>query len=111
MRRLLRERGLALVALLLALVGLASGTGGSHVATVDVVVASRSLPASTVVQRTSLRVVSIDARDRTPGMVVRVGDVVGRIARVQVSRGDYVLHTAVADASTSMELGPGERCR
>jgi Flp pilus assembly protein CpaB len=109
MSRLLRERGLALVALLLAVVGLASGTGGSRAATVDVVVASRSLAASTVVQRTSVRVVSIDARDRTPGMVLHVGEVVGRIARVPLTRGDYVLHGTVADSTASTRLGPGER--
>ncbi len=109
MSRLLRERGLALVALLLALVGLASSTGGSHVARIDVVVASRSLPVSAVVARTSVRLASIDARDRTPGMALRMGEVVGRIARVPLSRGDYVLHAAVADPIASMQLGPGER--
>jgi hypothetical protein len=109
MSRFLRERGLALVALLLALVGLVSSAGGSQAARVDAVVAVRGVAPSTVVQRASVRVVSIDARDRTPGMARRADEVVGRVARVGLSSGDYVLRAVVADPVSSLDLGPGER--
>jgi hypothetical protein len=109
MSRLLRERGLALAALLLAVVGLVSSTGGSEAAQADAVVTLRTLPADAVIARSVVRVVSIDARDHTPGMATRLDEVVGHVARVRLSGGDYVLRGVVASRSSSPALRAGER--
>jgi Flp pilus assembly protein CpaB len=106
--RQLRERALALVALALALIGLASGgNAGAH--RIDVLVAARPLAAGTVVRPGALRVVAIDVRDRTPGMATHRDEVVGRAARVRLSAGDYVLRAAVAERAGAVPLGAGER--
>ena len=109
MSRLLRERGLALAALLLAVVGLVAGAGGSHTAMAEVVVASRTVAPGAVIADGGVRMVSIDARDRTPGMATSANDVVGQVARIRLARGDYVLRAAVARAATSPALRAGER--
>jgi SAF domain len=109
MSRVLRERGLALLALLLAVVGLVSSAGGSGAAQANVVVTMRTLPADAVIGKGSVRVVSIDARDRTPGMATRTDEVVGRVARVRLAGGDYVLRSVVARRSSAPALRFGER--
>jgi hypothetical protein len=109
MSRLLRERGLALVALLLAVLGLASSAGGPHVARADVVVAVRGLVADAVIPQGAVKVVSIDARDRTPGMATRADQVIGHVARIRLSGGDYVLRAVVAGRVSAPVLRPGER--
>jgi Flp pilus assembly protein CpaB len=109
MSRLVRERGLALVALLLALVGLASSARGSDAPRARVVVAARSVAMDTVIRKGAVRVVAIDANDRTPGMATRVDDVVGRVARVRLARGDYMLRSAVAARAAAPALRAGER--
>ena len=109
MSRLLRERGLALIALVLAVVGLVASTGGSQAARAEVVVAVRALPADAVIPRDAVRIVSIDARDRTPGMATTASEVVGRVSRVRLVGGDYVLRAVVARGSTSPALRAGER--
>ena len=53
--------------------------------------------------------VSIDARDRTPGMATRADEIVGRVVHVRLSRGDYVLRASVADPAARLALRPGER--
>ncbi|MDX6579640.1 MAG: hypothetical protein QOJ47_1189, partial [Gaiellales bacterium] len=55
MRRLLRDRGLALVALMLALVGLVASAGGSRAAQTEVVVAARSVAPGLVVEKGAIR--------------------------------------------------------
>jgi Flp pilus assembly protein CpaB len=107
--RLLRERGLALVALLLAVVGLIASTDGSHAARAEVVVAARAFAPGGVIGNGAVRMVSIDARDRTPGMATSANEVVGRVIRVRLARGDYVLRAVVARAATSPALHAGER--
>ena len=109
MSRVLRERGLALLALLLAVVGLVSSAGGSDAAQAPVVVAVRTLPADGVIAKGSVRVASIDARDRTPGMATRTDEVVGRIARVRLARGEYLLRAVVAQRASAPTLRVGER--
>lgn len=109
MSSLLRERGLALLALLLAVVGLVASAGGSHAAQAHVVVAVRTLAADAVIARGSVRVASIDARDRTPGMATRTDEVVGRIARVRLAGGEYVLRSVVAPRASTPALRIGER--
>jgi SAF domain len=107
--RLARERALALVALILALIGLVSSGGGAHAAQIGVVVAARTLPANAVVGANAVRIVSIDARDRTPGMATHTDEVVGRLARVRLSVGDYVLRAGVGGAARGVDLRLGER--
>lgn len=109
MNRLLRERGLALVALLLALIGLVAGTGGPGAARAEVVVASRGVATDAVLSRPSLRLVTIAADDVTPGMARRVSDVVGQTARAPISRGDYVLRSAIQVSAKAPVLRAGER--
>lgn len=109
MSRLLRERGLALAALLLAVIGLIASTGGSHSATAEVVVAARAVAPGAVIANGGVRMVSIDARDRTPGMATSANDVVGQVAQIRLARGDYVLRAVVARAATSPALRAGER--
>jgi Flp pilus assembly protein CpaB len=108
MRGLLRDRGLALVALVLAVVGLAAG-GGSTPERIRVVVAARAIPADSVVTAGSLRVLTIAAADRTPGMATRRDELVGRLAQVRLAAGDYVLRAAVTDRRAAIGLRPGER--
>ena len=67
MSRVVRERALPLIALLLALVGLVSNARGSDAARVHVIAAVRAVPAGAIVAPGAVRIVSIDARDRTPG--------------------------------------------
>jgi Flp pilus assembly protein CpaB len=107
--RLLRERGLALAALILALVGLVSGGRGSGAAQARVVVVAHSVPADVAVPRAAVRVAQIEARDATPGMATRADQVVGRMARVRLVAGDYVLRTALADHGGAPVLRTGER--
>jgi SAF domain len=107
--RLARERALALVALILALIGLVSSGGGAHVRQIGVVVAAKTLPANALVGSGSVRIVAIDARDRTPGMATHTDEVVGRPARVRLSVGDYVLRAAVGGAANGVDLRLGER--
>jgi hypothetical protein len=107
--RLARERALALVALTLALVGLVSTGGGTHAEQIGVVVAAQSLAANAVVRSNTVRIVDIDARDRTPGMATRTDEVVGRPAGVRLSVGDYVLRAAVAVDRSRVDLRLGER--
>jgi hypothetical protein len=109
MSRLVRERGLALVALLLALVGLVSSARGSDASRTRVVVAARSVVTDTVIGKGAVRIVAIDARDRTPGMATRLDEVVGRVARVRLTAGDYVLRSVVADRAAAPALRAGER--
>jgi Flp pilus assembly protein CpaB len=109
MSRLVRERGLALVALLLALVGLVASAGGSAAPRARVVVAARSVAMDTVIRKDALRVVAIDASDRTPGMATRLDEVAGRVARVRLTGGDYVLRAVVADRAAPPALRAGER--
>jgi Flp pilus assembly protein CpaB len=109
MTRLVRDRGLALVALLLALVALVSSARGSDAPRTGVVVAVRSMAMGTVVRTDAVRVVAIDARDRTPGMAARVDEIVGRVARVRLTGGDYVLRTLVARRAAAPALRSGER--
>jgi Flp pilus assembly protein CpaB len=109
MSRLLRERGLALAALILALVGLVSGGGGSGAAQARVIVAAHGVPADVVVPRAAVRLTEIDARDVTPGMATRADEVVGRTARVRLAAGDYVLRSALADRAEPPALRAGER--
>ena len=109
MSRHLRERGLALVALVLALAGLVAGTRGSAAAQADAVVARHSVAPGVVVTRDALRLVRIDARDVTPGMATRANEIVGRTARMALMRGDYVGRAAVGDPAGSLVLRTGER--
>jgi Flp pilus assembly protein CpaB len=109
MRTLMRERGLALVALLLAIAGLASSASGSGAPTIDVVVAARSVAPDTIIETHALRVVAIDARDRTPGMATRIAEVAGRRTHVRLTRGDYVLRGVVAARAGALVVRPGER--
>lgn len=109
MSRFVRERGLALVALLLALVGLVASAGGSAAPRARVVVAARSVAMDTVITRDALRVVVIAAGDRTPGMATRLDEVAGRVARVRLTRGDYVLRSVVAGRAAPPALRAGER--
>lgn len=110
MRHLLRERGLAVVALLLAIVGLASGGHpGANGQRVSVVIATRTVPVGSPVVLAAVRLVSIDAADRTPGMATARPDVVGRIARVRLTRGDYIVRAAVASRTGGLTLAPDER--
>ncbi|MDX6570112.1 MAG: hypothetical protein QOH15_2690, partial [Gaiellales bacterium] len=67
MRGFARERGLALVALLLALVGLVASASGSDAPTTRVIVAARSVTARAIIGKDMVHVVAIAARDRTPG--------------------------------------------
>jgi Flp pilus assembly protein CpaB len=106
--RQLRERGVALVALALALIGLASG-GNAGARRIDVLVAATPVAAGTVVRPGALRVIAIDVDDRTPGMATRREEVVGRTARVRLSAGDYVLRAAVAEHADAVSLAAGER--
>jgi Flp pilus assembly protein CpaB len=106
---LLRERGLALVALTLAVIGLASGSGGAHTRRTGVLVAASPLAAGTIVRSSALRVVQIDAADRTPGMATRRVEVVGRATRVRLSAGDYVLRASVTASGNAITLQLGER--
>ena len=109
MSRLLRERGLALAALILALVGLLSGGGGSGAAQARVIVVAQGVAADVAVPRAAVRVAQIEARDLTPGMATRADQVVGRTARVRLVAGDYVLRSALADHARSPILRLGER--
>jgi Flp pilus assembly protein CpaB len=106
---LVRERGLALVALLLALAGIFSSASGSDAPKARVVVAAHSVAGDTVIRTGSVRVVAIAAGDRTPGMATRVDEVVGHIARVRLAAGDYVMRSVVADRATAPTLRAGER--
>jgi Flp pilus assembly protein CpaB len=108
-RDLLRERGLALVALILAVIGLVSGSGSAHPRRIGVLVAASSLAGGTIVRPSGLRVVLIDAADRTPGMATRREEVVGRATRVRLSAGDYVLRASVAASGDAVALKLGER--
>jgi hypothetical protein len=107
--RLARERALALIALAVALIGLASSGGGARAAQIRVVVAAQTVPANAVVRAGALRTIAIDVRDRTPGMAMRMDEVVGRTAQVRISVGDYVLRTAVGTGSNGVDLRLGER--
>jgi Flp pilus assembly protein CpaB len=109
MSRLLRDRGLALVALALALVGLIATESGSHAARTEVVVAVRSVASGVVVQKGAIGLAAIDTRDLTPGMATRTDEVVGRTASVRLARGDYVLRAAVGRPADSLVLHTGER--
>jgi Flp pilus assembly protein CpaB len=109
MRRLLRDRGLALVALMLALVGLVASAGGSSAAQTEVVVAARSVAPGLVVEKGAIRLTAIDMRDLTPGMATRANEVVGRTTSVRLARGDYVLRAAVGRPADSLVLRAGER--
>ena len=109
MSRLLRDRGLALVALILALVGLVATESGSHAAQTEVVVAARSVASDVVVEKGAIRLAAIDSHDLTPGMATRVDEVVGRTTSVRLARGDYVLRTAVVRPADSLVLRAGER--
>jgi Flp pilus assembly protein CpaB len=109
MTRLLRERGLALVALLLAVIGLVSAASGSHPARVAVVVAARAVPVDAIVSQSAVRMVSIDMRDRTPGMLTSMREAVGRVAHVRLRRGDYLVRSAVTGREDAPVLRPGER--
>jgi Flp pilus assembly protein CpaB len=109
-RHLLRERGLALVALTLAVIGLASGSSSAaHPRRIGVLVTTSSLAAGTIVRPSGLRVVLIDAADRTPGMATHRDEVVGRATRVRLSMGDYVLRASVAASGDAVSLELGER--
>jgi Flp pilus assembly protein CpaB len=105
----MRERGIALAALILALVGLVSGSGGSGSAQAQVIVVAHGVPADVAVPRAAVRVAQIEARDLTPGMATRADQVVGRMARVRLVAGDYVLRTALADRGGAPALRAGER--
>jgi Flp pilus assembly protein CpaB len=109
MSRLLRDRGLALIALILALVGLVATASGSHAAQTEVVVAARGVASGAVVEKAAIRFAAIDTRDLTPGMARRADEVVGRTASVRLARGDYVLRTAVGRPAESLVLREGER--
>jgi Flp pilus assembly protein CpaB len=107
--RLVRDHALALLALALALVGLVAGSGSTAAAQIGVVVVTRTLPADAVVGPHTIRIVRIDARDRTPGMATKADEVLGRVARVRLSVGDYVLRASVAGRPASVALRAGER--
>jgi hypothetical protein len=107
--RLVRDRGIALVALILALIGLVSSAGGSEAAQADVVVAVHGVSSDVVVPRSALRVVRIAAGDLTPGMARRLDEVVGRTSRVALTRGDYVLRSTVGGRTGARPLRAGER--
>lgn len=109
MRRLLRDRGIALVALILALTGLAANAAGSDPPRRDVVVAARHVAAGVAVPRDALLVVAVDTRDVTPGMATRPSEIVGRTTRSMLSRGDYVLRSAVGRPADDVRLGAGDR--
>ena len=110
MKTLLRERGLALVALLLAALGLAAGGGGaSSGTTIDVVVASRALPAGSVIGAGSLRLRSIRSADRSTGMTLRRSELLGRTVEVSLGTGDYVLRSTVSGAAHAVSLRAGDR--
>jgi Flp pilus assembly protein CpaB len=109
MSRLLRDRGLALVALILALVGLVATESGSHAAQTEVVVAVRGIASGVVVEKGAIGLAAIDTRDLTSGMATRADEVIGRTASVRLARGDYVLRAAVGRSADSLVLHTGER--
>ena len=92
MTAITRERLPAVAALALAVLGLllvVVGSGGSGTL-VPVVVAARSLPAGRPVDPTALRILRIDRRDRTPGMLAGVADAAYRAPAVTVPPGEYL---------------------
>jgi Flp pilus assembly protein CpaB len=109
MKTLLRERGLALVALLLAVVGLASGGGGAGSSRIDVVVAARALPAGSVLRAGQLRIRSISTADRSSSMALRRSELVGRTVEISLAAGDYVLRSGLAGAAHAVPLRAGDR--
>jgi Flp pilus assembly protein CpaB len=109
MKALLRERGLALVALALAVLGLASGGGGAAPGTIDVVVARRALPAGSVIRAGELRLRSISSSDRSAGMSLRRAELVGRTVEVSLAAGDYVLRSGLSGAAHPVPLRAGDR--
>ena len=111
MTAITRERMPALAALALALLGLVlafagGGASGSHV---PVVVAARSLPAGRPVDPTALRVVKVDRRDRTPGMLAAVADAAYRAPAVTVPPGEYLSRELLGAAPAGAALRAGER--
>src|SRR3954462_8743333 len=107
LRTSLRQRALPLAALSLALLGLLAQRHHAR-PTVQVLVAARTVAADRGVTPADLRLVSIDAADRTPSMLTRVDEAAFRVAHVALRPGDYVLRGALQSARQA-PLRPGER--
>ena len=111
MTAITRERLPAVAALALAVLGLllvVVGGGGSG-NLVPVVVAARSLPAGRPVDPTALRILRIDRRDRTPGMLAGVADAAYRAPAVTVPPGEYLSRELLGAATGGTGLQAGER--
>jgi Flp pilus assembly protein CpaB len=96
--------GLAVLGLVLVLTG---GSGSGNL--VPVVVAARGLPAGRPVDPAALRILRIDHRDLTPGMLAGVADAVYRVPAVAVPPGEYLTRELLGAAPTSTALRPGAR--
>jgi pilus assembly protein CpaB len=106
----LRERALPLAALLCSLVGLVFALGGAdEPARAQVLVAVRSVAAGSRIPADALRLVPIDARDRTPSMLGTASAAAGRVVVAPLRPGDYVQRGGLEDGAALPALGPGQR--
>src|SRR4051794_22533104 len=93
-----RERSLPVAALALALLGLLVEHGQGGPRTVEVVAAADPIAAGAPIPPTALRLVRINADDRTASMLSNVDEVAFRQSAVALHPGDYVTGTVLRDA-------------
>jgi Flp pilus assembly protein CpaB len=106
----LRANAVPLAALACALVGLAATLGGGTGSSGATVVAvARSVPAGTAIPAAALRLLRIDAGDRTPTMVGALSDAAGRVALVPLQGGDVLLRGELTARTAVAPLRGGER--
>jgi hypothetical protein len=95
--------GLALVALLLALV-----PGGSHSET-DVLALRHAVAAGAIVQASDVVSVPIARADRTPSMLTSLGALAGHRAAIGLAGGDFLLRGALTARARASLVRHGER--
>jgi hypothetical protein len=106
----LRAHALPLAALACALAGLAATfDGGSESGRATVVAVARSVQVGSSIPASALRLLRIDARDRTPTMVGALAAATGRVALVPLHGGDVLLSGELAARSAVAPLRAGER--
>jgi Flp pilus assembly protein CpaB len=106
----LRAHALPLAALACALVGLAATFGGgSGSGSATVVAVARSVPLGTSIPASALRLLRIDAGDRTPSMLGELSAATGRVALVPLHGGDVLLSGELAAQTAVAPLRAGQR--